>query len=437
MWIWGALLPHAPVLVPEVGGAQSARCSQTIEGFRMVAESVTNDPPDCMLLLDPHAPAGGGIVFYPADRYRGDLAEFGARTVSVDTPGASEDAQALIEWIGAGCRTSVDYSKTRILDYAAIVSLAPFMGIWKSSFELLLANPTGLSPREAFNAGERAGRFFSSRKWALAASGDLSHRLTREAPTGYHPDGITLDAAIVYSLKHSSPDKILEMQPSTIFNAAECGLCSVMFLLGLAGNEKISVFSYESPFGVGYATGLWMNNDETRSVSPPALARMAVENNCRGKPLSSAPRGGDEAAYDRPAACFVSIKTASGELRGCMGTLHPVQASLSEEIISNAVEACSRDPRFAPVSSDELDHLVFSVDILSEAVPVKQLSELDPRRYGVIVSSGYRKGVLLPDIEGVATVEQQISIAMQKAGISQEESLDLFRFTVDRYVEKP
>jgi len=435
MWIWGALLPHAPVLIPEIGGEQSERCARTIEGFRIMAENVKQDPPDCMLLLDPHTPAGSGIMFHIADRYRGDLAEFGSRRVSVDAPGVSEDPESLIEWIGADSRTSFDHSRTYTLDYAAIVSLAPFRGIWKSPFQLLLANPSGLSPREAFNAGRRAGMFVSSRKWALAASGDLSHSLKPEGPAGYHPDGAMLDAAIVHSLKTSSPDPILELQPSAIFNAAQCGLCSVMFLLGLAGGERISVFSYEGPFGVGYATALWTNTRENGSIHPAALARMAVQSHCRGKPLPPAPRGGAENVYDRPAACFVSIKTVSGELRGCMGTIHPVKATLSEEIICNAVEACSRDPRFPPISPDELDHLVFSVDILSEPVPVSKLSELDPRRYGVMVSSGGGKGVLLPDLEGVDTVEQQISIAMRKAGISREEPLDLFRFTVERHPE--
>jgi AmmeMemoRadiSam system protein A len=132
------------------------------------------------------------------------------------------------------------------------------------------------------------------------------------------------------------------------------------------------------------------------------------------------------------AGVFVSIKKRR-ELRGCIGTLEPTQDTIAEELIQNAISSATRDPRFPPVTSDELPSLSYSVDVLGEPEPVRSLAELDPCRYGVIVVSGGRRGLLLPDLEGVDTVEQQLEIARAKAGILPGESVEVFRFEVRRF----
>ena len=139
--------------------------------------------------------------------------------------------------------------------------------------------------------------------------------------------------------------------------------------------------------------------------------------------------------WNERSACFVSIKTKGGELRGCIGTLSPLQTSLDKEIIANAVSASTRDPRFPPMKKNELDNVVFSVDVLSEPEPIENINQLNPKKYGVIVSKGYRRGVLLPDLEGVDTAEQQVQIAAMKAGIYDLDGISLERFTVTRYKE--
>ena len=133
------------------------------------------------------------------------------------------------------------------------------------------------------------------------------------------------------------------------------------------------------------------------------------------------------------AGVFVSIHDRAGNLRGCIGTIEPTQPNLAEEVIRNAVAAASRDPRFPPVRPQELDGLDVKVDVLTPAEKIAGPQELDPRRYGVIVQSGWRRGLLLPDLEGVDTVEQQISIARQKAGIGAHDPYELYRFEVKRY----
>ncbi len=132
------------------------------------------------------------------------------------------------------------------------------------------------------------------------------------------------------------------------------------------------------------------------------------------------------------AGVFVSIHRL-GELRGCIGTIEPQRSNLAEEIILNAISSAIRDPRFLPITPAELKDLEYSVDVLTKPEPVKSKDQLDPKRYGVIVEAGFRKGLLLPDLEGVDTVEEQINICRQKAGIAPNEPVKLYRFEVKRY----
>jgi AmmeMemoRadiSam system protein A len=132
------------------------------------------------------------------------------------------------------------------------------------------------------------------------------------------------------------------------------------------------------------------------------------------------------------AGVFVSIHKG-GELRGCIGTIEPQRNNVAEEIIANAIASASRDPRFYPITTDELKELDYSVDVLTKPEPVKGEEQLDPERYGVIVEAGGRKGLLLPDLEGVDSADYQIDICRQKAGIAPDEPVKLYRFEVKRY----
>ena len=139
-----------------------------------------------------------------------------------------------------------------------------------------------------------------------------------------------------------------------------------------------------------------------------------------------------EEMLNNKAGVFVTIKK-QGELRGCIGTISPVTSSIAKEVLRNSISAALEDPRFPPVSERELPQLVYSVDVLGEAEKIESLEELDVNRYGVIVSSGYKRGLLLPNLEGVDTVDQQIDIARRKAGITKMDKLVIERFEVVRH----
>jgi AmmeMemoRadiSam system protein A len=202
--------------------------------------------------------------------------------------------------------------------------------------------------------------------------------------------------------------------------------------LGVTGAELVKYETSGDTTGdysavVGYAGVIF------KSAMHPltALARGTVEYYARKGKKPSPPAELIPEMKER-AGVFVSIHK-KGALRGCIGTLEPAQKNVAEEIITNAVSASTRDPRFSPVSPDELKDLDYSVDVLTAPEPVDDISQLDPKKYGVIVEADWRRGLLLPDLEGVDSAEYQIEICRQKGGIAPEEPVQLYRFEVKRY----
>lgn len=164
----------------------------------------------------------------------------------------------------------------------------------------------------------------------------------------------------------------------------------------------------------------------------PELARQAIAYYLRHHQIMPVPAG-LRPEVTQPAAAFVSLHERSGDLRGCIGTTVPTQPNLAAEIIANAIQAATADPRFDPVTLDELPRLHVSVDVLNAPQPVTDSSRLDPKHDGLMVTAGDRRGVLLPDLDGIDSVDQQITICRQKAGISPNEPVTLQTFTVERF----
>ena len=225
----------------------------------------------------------------------------------------------------------------------------------------------------------------------------------------------------------------------------------MLVALGLAeGLEpKCEVISYEAPFGVGYLVAQLLSvprGTEPLAVGSgsassdiaadiPALARCAIETFVTAGEVIKPPS--DLCALlEARAACFVSVKTHDGELRGCIGTFEPAKDTLAEELIDNAIGAATRDPRFPPVREAELPNLKYSVDVLSAPEPAT-MENLDPQIFGVIVEdeNEIHRGLLLPNLEGIDTPTKQVEIASHKAGIRPGSQIKLWRFRSERYSE--
>jgi AmmeMemoRadiSam system protein A len=215
------------------------------------------------------------------------------------------------------------------------------------------------------------------------------------------------------------------------------------------------LLSYEGPFGVGYAVAFFevTGEDETRDFGDQyrsmekkmdsdrrieeddyvRLARLSLETYIKTGQRAAMPESLPGEMQNTRAGAFVSLKK-HGRLRGCIGTISATANSLAEEIMENALSAATNDPRFDPVTEEELPELVYSVDVLGKPEEIDSIDKLDAKRYGVIVQSGGRRGLLLPNLEGVNTPEEQIAISRQKAGISSDEPVRLFRFEVVRHL---
>ena len=462
-WIWAALMPHPPVIVPEVGKGREQAARLTLEGAErlraLLAEQGKDGPPDVLLVLSPHQPYAPGALFInTAAKVHGTLARFGAPGASVafETPqGPLAELRAALE--AGGIPAAYGEMRDITPDHGATVPLLGIAPCFPGGAlpPVITANPAGLSPKQAFALGEALRKLPGTYRWALLASGDLSHRLKADGPYGFNPDGPVFDAAVLEALKAGAPGPLSALTAKTRDNAGECGLRSVLALLGLA-KGPVQTLSYEGPFGVGYCNAFWapgrqrpvirVSVKSAAAAAPaaappyPALARKTIAAHLSGAPLPGpdevAALSADASLWAARRGCFVSIKNKNGSLRGCIGTFMPTRESLDAEIMANAVSAAVRDPRFPPMRPEELDNVRISVDVLSQPEQVTEGMTLDPARYGVIVAKGGRRGLLLPDLEGVDSVEKQLAIAASKAGIKDLDGADIYRFTVRRYREE-
>ena len=290
----------------------------------------------------------------------------------------------------------------------------------------------------------------------VVASGDLSHRLTQEGPYGYREEGPEYDRRIMEVMGRGEFGKLLEFPENFCEKAGECGHRSFTVMAGALDRQEVTAesLSYEGPFGVGYGICIYEvgGRDLTRNFKEQyeekererirrlrekedayvRLARETIETYVRTGRKGEMPKKLPEEMYTQRAGVFVSIKK-EGQLRGCIGTIQPVQPSIAEEIAENAVSASVKDPRFSPIEPEELEKLVISVDVLGDTEKIGSEDMLDVRRYGVVVTKGYRRGLLLPNLDGIDTVEEQVRIAKQKAGIGEQEEVELERFEVIRH----
>lgn len=459
MFVFAGLSPHPPIIVPEVGGDELEKVKKTVNAMRKWAEAVREARPDSFVFISPHGCFLRDAVGYlGTEKIEGGFAGFGAPQVSFQVAVDLSLAAAVArEAAGEGVEVvSVDAADWYSYDPGSLDHgiTVPLYYLKRTGLDLpITAFGISLLPlRTLYRFGQALGRVLekSPQRIALIASGDLSHRLLPGAPAGYNPRGSEFDRIIKESLERMDVERILNLPEDLIEDAGECGLRPIVMMLGALKDYRVEpeIYSYEGPFGVGYLVagfrlqgkqgeseaGKGEERVEGRPVerSPHVrLARESLEYYLRTGKIMPVPDPVPE-GMEGKAGVFVSLKK-HGQLRGCIGTVEPCRENIAAEIIHNAVAAGVDDPRFWPVKLEELPEIDFSVDVLTPFEPVKSEAELDPKRYGVIVKSRGRTGLLLPDLEGVDTVAEQLSIARQKAGIPPGEPVQIFRFEVVRY----
>ena len=435
------MVPHPPLIVPEVGRGGEGKIIETTRAYDRVGQAIAKIAPDTIVIISPHAVMYSDYFHIsPGDGATGNFGRFGAPEVSFteeyDTEFVSK-LESLFEQYKFPAGT--DGQRDRDLDHGTMVPLY-FIRKYYRSGRIIRIGLSGLPLSEHYKLGTYIKHVAEdlSRNTVIVASGDLSHKLKDYGPYGFDPAGPVYDERIMDCAARADFDAMLAFDEDFLDQAAECGHRSFVIMAGTfdGAGVKSEVLSHQDVTGVGYGICIF----EPSQSAYVRLAAATIDRFVRtGERLEFPEDLPEELVKDLPkeatterAGAFVSVHK-NGDLRGCIGTIGPVQSSIAEEIISNAISAVSRDPRFDRVQEDELDQLEINVDILGKPEDIDGPDKLDVKRYGVIVSCGMRRGLLLPDLEGVDTAQYQIAIAMRKGGIYPDEDYHLQRFEVVRY----
>lgn len=460
MIIGSVVMPHPPAAVPEVGYRDVGQMKATEEAYMKAAEFVARLAPETIVVTSPHATMYRDYFNISGGRSaEGDFGKFSAPQVRFH----EEYDTDFVGTLTGICEkkhfpAGTDYDRDPELDHGTMVPLYFIRKKYKD-FKLVRIGLSGLSLRDHYRLGQliREASEITGRKVLFLASGDLSHCQKVTGPYGYKKEGPEYDRRIMEDLGNADFGRLFAYPESFLEKSMECGHRSFVIMAGALDRTgvKAQVLSHEAPFGIGYGVVTFETTgkdasrnfleryeaDEENQIADRAgkedayvaLARKSVNSWVRYHRVLPLPGGLPQDMTQNRAGVFVSLHE-DGQLRGCIGTIRPTEDSIAKEIIQNAISACSRDPRFDPVRPEELGYLEISVDVLSDPEPVSGESQLDAQKYGVIVSKGMKRGLLLPRLDGVDTVKEQIRIACRKAGIDpDEDGIRLQRFEVVRH----
>lgn len=452
------MVPHPPLIIPEIGKDAVKTIEKTVKAYERAADEIAKLEPDTIVITSPHSVMYADCFHVsPGKEASGSFERFGASEVKFSEEYDTEFVSTLEESSNANPVVTTLGERDASLDHGTLVPLYFIRQKYKGG-KIIRIGLSALPLEDHYKLGQlikdvsdRLGR-----KVVFVASGDLSHKLQEYGPYGFAKEGPEYDERLMDVCKRGSLGELFDFDSRFCDKAAECGHRSFVIMAGaLDGFDvKSEVFSHEDVTGVGYGICSFYPTEKKadreflrireakkekelaeRKANEDAyvsLARKTIEAFVSERRLIDVPDNLPEEMLSKKAGAFVSIHE-KGMLRGCIGTIASTTDFVAKEIIQNAISAASKDPRFDPVREDELKYLEISVDVLGDAEDIDSPEELDVKRYGVIVTSGFKRGLLLPDLDGVDTVEDQIAIAKSKAGITEEEDYKLQRFEVIRH----
>ena len=453
------MVPHPPMIVPAVGRGSEAQIEETTRAYEQVADEIAAIKPETIVITSPHSVMYSDYFHIsPGRRAKGSFADFRAGQVKF-TEAYDEELVDELCLLAVECQFpagTLGERDTR-LDHGTMVPLW-FIRRKYDGFKIVRIGLSGLPLTNHYQFGMMLKEAVENtgRRVVLVASGDLSHKLQDYGPYGFAPEGPEYDQRIMDVCGRAAFGEMLDFDETFCEKAAECGHRSFVIMAGAfdGTSVKANVLSHQDVTGVGYGICTFYPDgpDEDRHFldqllketeerlakqaeqSDPyvRLARKSLEAYIRDGKTIPVPDDLPEELLKTRAGAFVSIHK-HGKLRGCIGTIAPTAENVAKEIIRNAISASTQDPRFDPITEEELKWLEINVDVLGKPEKIASMDELDVERYGVIVSCGYKRGLLLPDLDGVDTPEQQVSIAMQKGGIREKDPYTLERFEVVRH----
>ena len=455
----GFMVPHPPMIVPDIGRGSETQVADTSAAYERVADEIAALAPETIIITSPHSIMYADYFHIsPGRSASGSFAGFRA-------PGVRFSEEYDTELVREICRLAgkEDFpagtlgERDKELDHGTMVPLWFIRNRYKSG-KIVRIGLSGLPLIDHYRLGMiiREAAENTGRRVVFVASGDLSHKLQDYGPYGYVPEGPEYDERIMDVMGRAAFGELLDFDTTFCDKAAECGHRSFVIMGGAFDGTAVKAerLVHQDVTGVGYGICTFYPEeaddsrhflerktteleDELRSKREKSdeyvrLAREAVEAYVLRHEVIDVPAGLPDEMLSTQAGAFVSIHE-HGELRGCIGTISATRSCVAEEIIGNAISASTRDPRFPAIKPDELPWLDINVDVLGEPEDIDSEDELDVKRYGVIVSCGHRRGLLLPDLDGIDTPQQQVEIAMKKGGIHKFEKYKLQRFEVIRH----
>jgi AmmeMemoRadiSam system protein A len=471
-------VPHPPILVHGVGHGEEHGAQATLDAYDTVARRIAALSPELLILTTSH-----GELYRDALRVStgaGARGDFSAFRDPNDKLEVAFDQEFIAALVAEAEREDIPFDASpepgNRLDHGCLVPLYFILQRLETPCKVVRVAISFLDEQTHYRMGQCIARAVDAldRRTVFVASGDLSHRLKKDGPYGFNAEGPRFDQALCEAFAAGDFDALMRFDARFRDEAAECGLNSFIIMAGALDGRSIEpeLLSYEGPWGVGYGIARFTPADQpekmkgadpadgeaargevtapveaSASALPVRLAFAALTDWLAGFPepsakspcvaallstLDTTSQKMLEELYARRAGAFVSFHKGA-DLRGCIGTIEATCKNVFEEICQNTVSAAGHDPRFPAIRDKEVPSLSCSVDLLGQAEPVTNRDELDAKRFGVIVSKGFRRGLLLPDLEGVDTPQEQIAIALRKAGIAPNESYDLERFEAERY----
>ncbi len=462
MSVVGAIVvPHPPILLPEVGRGEEKKISATDAAYRKAAAFVAELQPETVVLLSPHSVMYADYFHIsPGSSARGDMGQFRAPQVKIRADYDSAFAETLAEAAAAeDFPAGTMGERNPELDHGTMIPLYYVNQVY-IDYRLVRIGLSGLPLTDHYHLGRLIQRTAETlnRRIVIIGSGDLSHKLKKDGPYGLAKEGPEYDERVMDVLGRAAFEELLEFDERFCDRAAECGHRSFCIMAGALDGLAVEAerLSHEGTFGVGYGVCIYrvVGEDASRRFLDSRqerqrealeekrrnedayvrLARVTVNTWVQSRRRPALPEDLPPEMLNDRAGVFVSLHK-DGNLRGCIGTIQATKRNIAEEIVENGISASTRDPRFSPVRPEELDALEISVDVLGTPERIRSKDELDVKRYGVIVTKGFRRGLLLPNLDGVDTVDEQVSIALRKAGLSErEKDFEMERFEVVRHV---
>lgn len=452
------VVPHPPLIIKEVGKGKENQVIKTINAYKRVAEEISYLKPDTIIISSPHAQMYNDYFHIsPNNKATGSFISFGAPEVKFNEKYDEELVNEISSIANENNLPAGTYGEQNPeLDHGTMVPLY-FIEKKYKDFKLVRIGLSNLSEIDHYQLGEIIQQAINNlnRDVVYIASGDLSHTLKKDGPYGLTSEGIEYEKLIISDLSNARFDSLLSYKENLLSNAAICGHNSFIIMSGVLNglNVDVETLSHEDVTGVGYGICIYTpkernKNREFRRIFLEKeknrllekyiksddyikLAKNTIDSYIKTNNIIEIPSNIDDELLLNKAGVFVSIHKF-GILRGCIGTIIPTRENIATEIIYNAISASTKDLRFNPIEIEELPYLDINVDVLGKIEDIESREELNPKIYGVIVYTNYKRGLLLPNIEGIDTVDKQIEIAKRKGNITCE-NYKLQRFKVIRH----